>query len=87
MLIFFNFQEARNIIRAYPDDDIRLVCIGDKSRAGLQRLFSKHFLVTGNDIGRTPPTFADASIAAKAVLDTGFEFDEVKFSLKKFYFL
>ena len=36
----------------------------------------QNFLVTGNEIGRTPPTFADASVAAKAILDSGFDFDE-----------
>lgn len=54
-----------------------MVCIGDKSRNTLQRTHASNFLLTGNDIGRTPPTFDDASIAAKAILESGFEFDEV----------
>jgi len=69
-------KEARNILREAGDADVRLVCIGDKSRGGLQRVYGKNFLVTGNEIGRTPPTFADASVAAKAILDSGFDFDE-----------
>uniref|UniRef100_A0A1I7TQK0 F-ATPase gamma subunit n=1 Tax=Caenorhabditis tropicalis TaxID=1561998 RepID=A0A1I7TQK0_9PELO len=68
-------KEARNILNNAGDKDIRVVAIGDKSRAGLQRVYGKHFLVSGNEIGRAPPTFADASIAAKAILDSGFDFE------------
>uniref|UniRef100_A0A1I7WB14 ThiF domain-containing protein n=1 Tax=Heterorhabditis bacteriophora TaxID=37862 RepID=A0A1I7WB14_HETBA len=64
-------NEAKN-----SSKDIRVVCIGDKSRGALQRVYSKNFILTGNDIGRAPPTFADASVAAKAILDTGFEFED-----------
>jgi len=31
----------------------------------MQRTFAKDFLYTANEIGRTPPTFQDASIAGK----------------------
>lgn len=77
-------KEARNILREAGDADVRLVCIGDKSRAGLHRVYGKHFLATGNEIGRTPPTFGDASVAAKAILDSGFEFDEGAIIFNKF---
>lgn len=70
-------KEAKAIIaEAGSQKDIRVVCIGDKSRNTLQRTHASNFLLTGNDIGRTPPTFDDASIAAKAILESGFEFDE-----------
>ncbi|CAI2349921.1 unnamed protein product [Caenorhabditis sp. 36 PRJEB53466] len=68
-------KEAKNILNNAGDKDIRVVAIGDKSRLGLQRLYGKSFLVSGNEIGRAPPTFADASIAAKAILDSGFDFE------------
>ncbi|UMM31180.1 hypothetical protein L5515_012764 [Caenorhabditis briggsae] len=68
-------KEAKRILSGAGDKDIRVVAIGDKSRAGLQRVFAKHIMVSGNEIGRAPPTFADASIAAKAVLDSGFDFE------------
>ncbi|CAL2042260.1 hypothetical protein CAEBREN_08131 [Caenorhabditis brenneri] len=77
-------KEARNILNNAGDKDIRVVAIGDKSRAGLQRVYAKHFLVSGNEIGRAPPTFADASIAAKAVLDSGFDFETGTIVFNKF---
>jgi F-type H+-transporting ATPase subunit gamma len=58
------------------DVEYKLVCLGDKSRAVLQRLYGSTFLFTGNEIGRQPPTFEDASIAANAILNSGYEFDE-----------
>ncbi|EFO87043.1 hypothetical protein GCK72_015156 [Caenorhabditis remanei] len=77
-------KEAKLILNNAGDKDIRVVAIGDKSRAGLQRLFAKHLLVSGNEIGRAPPTFADASIAAKAVLDSGFDFETGHIIFNKF---
>lgn len=52
------------------------MAIGDKARAGLSRVFGKDFLLSGNEIGRAPPTFEDASIAANAILNAGYEFDD-----------
>ncbi|CAI4229467.1 unnamed protein product [Auanema sp. JU1783] len=69
-------KEAKSIISQNEGKDIKVACIGDKSRAGLQRIYADKFLLTGNEIGRQPPSFADASIAAKAILDSGFEFEE-----------
>ncbi|VDL71451.1 unnamed protein product [Nippostrongylus brasiliensis] len=77
-------KEAKLILANAGQKDIRIVCIGDKSRNALQRLHAKKFLLTGNDIGRAPPTFADASIAAKAILESGFEFDEGLILFNKF---
>ena len=55
---------AKNILANKPEGtDYKIVCIGDKSKMIMQRLYSKEFLFTANDIGRTPPTFQDASIA------------------------
>ncbi|VDO44148.1 unnamed protein product [Haemonchus placei] len=70
-------KEAKLILaNADKDKDIRIVCIGDKARNALQRIHGKKFLLTGNDIGRAPPSFGDASIAAKAILESGFDFEE-----------
>ncbi|XP_014271428.1 ATP synthase subunit gamma, mitochondrial [Halyomorpha halys] len=43
----------------------RVICIGDKSRAILQRLFGKNILMVANEVGRKPPTFLDASKIAQ----------------------
>ncbi|VDM66604.1 unnamed protein product [Strongylus vulgaris] len=77
-------KEAKSILAQAGQKDIRVVCIGDKAKAALQRLYSSKFILTGNDIGRAPPTFGDASIAAKAILESGFDFDEVAFYPLKF---
>jgi len=69
-------KEAKNILNNAGDKEIKLVAIGDKAKGSLQRIYGKHFLLSGNEIGRQPPTFEDASIAAKAILESGFEFDK-----------
>lgn len=66
------------------DVEYKLACIGDKSRGILQRLYSNTFLFTGNEIGRQPPTFEDASIAANAILNSGYEFDEGSILFNRF---
>ncbi|KAL6737267.1 hypothetical protein Aduo_010924 [Ancylostoma duodenale] len=69
-------KEAKHILANSEGKDIRVVCIGDKAKNALQRIHAKKFILTGNDIGRAPPSFADASIAAKAILESGFDFEE-----------
>ncbi|RCN51187.1 ATP synthase F1, gamma subunit [Ancylostoma caninum] len=69
-------KEAKLILANSEGKDVRVVCIGDKSKNALQRIHGKKFILTGNDIGRAPPSFADASIAAKAILESGFDFEE-----------
>ena len=68
---------ARNILNTKPSDvDCKLVCIGEKSKMILARYFPNNILFTAKDIGRAPPTFEDASIAANAILNSDYEFDE-----------
>jgi len=69
-------KEAKNQLNSKPADvDMKVICIGDKSKAILQRLYSQHILLSGNEIGRQPPTFNDASTIAQAILNSGYEFD------------
>merc|ERR1711994_1046528 len=56
-------------------DDVAIVCVGDKSRAQLSRLFPKQILAVGSEIGRLPPQFGDAAKIATQILNCGFEFD------------
>lgn len=60
-----NEEEARNT---------KIVCVGDKSRAILQRLYSKNIIFVANEIGRLPPTFLDASRLANEIMQSGYEF-------------
>jgi len=59
-------------------DNVKVLCVGDKSRAFFQRFFPKQILMVGSEIGRLPPTFNDASKVANAILTSGYEFDEGK---------
>ena len=49
--------------------DVRLVLIGDKSKAVLGKSQAKRVLMSVNDVGRQPPIFADASAVAEEMLD------------------
>ncbi|VDD80325.1 unnamed protein product [Mesocestoides corti] len=64
--------------------DIKLVLIGDKARAFLSRQFSQHFLMSFTEVGKRPPTFADASLIAQALLDCEFKFDKASLLYNKF---
>jgi F-type H+-transporting ATPase subunit gamma len=60
-------QVARSIRTELCDDPspTTVICVGDKSRAILQRVFGKNIAVVANEIGRKPPTFLDASKIAQ----------------------
>merc|ERR1712025_381556 len=57
-------------------DNVKILCVGDKSRAFFQRFFPKQILMVGSEIGRLPPTFNDAAKIANAILTSGYEFDK-----------
>lgn len=62
---------------AAPDPNaVRIICVGDKAKAILQRQFKANFVATVNEIGRKPPTFEDASTIANLVLDEGLTFSQ-----------
>jgi F-type H+-transporting ATPase subunit gamma len=69
-------KNAKNVLsKAQEGVEYKVACIGDKSKAGLQRLFAPYILFTANGIGRAPPTFEDASLTANAILNSGYDFD------------
>ncbi|XP_046683154.1 ATP synthase subunit gamma, mitochondrial [Homalodisca vitripennis] len=49
-----------------------VLCIGDKSRAILQRLYGKNIILVANEIGRKPPSFLDAARIAQQTKDFNF---------------
>nr|BAN20400.1 ATP synthase gamma subunit [Riptortus pedestris] len=57
-------RQIRNEVCEDPENT-KIICVGDKSRAILQRLFGKNILVVANEVGRKPPTFLDASQVAQ----------------------
>merc|ERR1712203_925855 len=64
--------------------NVGIICVGDKARAQLSRLFPKQILAVGSEIGRLPPQFGDASKIASAILNCGFEFDAGKLYYNEF---
>ncbi|EDS30322.1 ATP synthase gamma chain, mitochondrial [Culex quinquefasciatus] len=66
------------------DPNIKVVCVGDKSRAILQRLYSKNIVMVCNEIGRLPPTFLDAAKLTNAVINLGYEYTDGKIVYNKF---
>merc|ERR1719389_265553 len=56
-------------------DNVRILCVGDKSRAFFQRFFPKQIVMVGSEIGRLPPTFNDAAKIANAILTSGYDYD------------
>jgi len=59
-------------------DNVRILCVGDKSRAFMARFFPKNLIMVGSEIGRLPPTFNDAAKIANAIMTCGHEFDSGK---------
>jgi F-type H+-transporting ATPase subunit gamma len=39
-------------------ENVKIVCVGDKSRGLLQRLFSNNIMFVAKEIGRKPPQFS-----------------------------
>lgn len=50
----------------------------------MQRIYANEILFTANDIGRQPPSFEDASIAANEILNSGYKFDEGEILFNRF---
>jgi len=53
----------------------KIICVGDKVKAILQRLYAPNMLISFNDYGKRPPVFEDASAVANSILECGYEFD------------
>lgn len=74
----------RNRLNEPGADNIKVICVGDKSRGILQRLYGKHIIGVCNEIGRLPPTFQDASKISSAILTSGYDFGSGKIIYNKF---
>lgn len=66
------------------DPSIKIICVGDKSRAILSRLFANNILMVASEIGRLPPQFLDASKLASQVINLDYEFTDGKIFYNKF---
>ena len=78
-------RTIRNELNQKPSlENVGIICVGDKSCAQLQKLFGNQILCVGNEIGRLPPQFGDASKITNAILNTGFEYDVGKLYFNRF---
>lgn len=65
-------------------EGIKVICVGDKSRAILQRQYGNNILMVANEVGRKPPTFLDAAKLANVILSSEYEFTSGKIIYNKF---
>lgn len=55
--------------------ETKLVLIGDKAKAQLQKGYGKNVLMSFNNIGKKPPSFADAAFLSQSILELPYEYD------------
>lgn len=79
-------RSIRNDLQARTEstENTKIACVGDKSRAILQRLFAEKFIFVANEIGRIPPNFLDASKIANNILQADFDFTHGQIIYNKF---
>jgi len=67
-------RNIRDRLLADPKEreNTKIICIGEKSRAILQRLFANNILFVVSEVGRKPPTFNDAAKVAVQIMDSGY---------------
>ncbi|XP_013184854.2 ATP synthase subunit gamma, mitochondrial-like [Amyelois transitella] len=63
----------------------KLVCVGDKSRTMLRRTYADNMLASVKDIGRIAPVFADASVIAAHITDSGYMYDSGEIYYNKYF--
>ncbi|KAK8774148.1 hypothetical protein V5799_011318 [Amblyomma americanum] len=71
-------KRIRTMMQEDPQllENARIICVGDKVRGILQRLYSKNILLSFSDYGKKPPIFDDAVQVANAILGCDYEFDK-----------
>ena len=70
-------KKIRGILNEAEDrKNVKIVCVGDKSRALLARAFPENVLLAYNNFGKKPPSFADAQEVARDIIESGYNFDK-----------
>lgn len=79
-------QVSRTVRQELAQDsaNTKIVCVGDKSRAILQRLYGKNIIFVATEVGRKPPTFLDAAKLANYILTSGYDFTSGKIFYNRF---
>jgi len=65
-------------------DNVHIVCVGDKARAQLSRVYPKNILFHVSEVGRKAPNYEDASAIATAILNSGCDFGSGKIVFNRF---
>jgi len=73
-----------DIAEAENPSDIAIVCVGDKARAQLSRLYAPNMLMHVSEVGRKSPNYEDAAAVASAILKSGCEFGSGKIVFNRF---
>uniref|UniRef100_A0A224YT41 F-ATPase gamma subunit n=1 Tax=Rhipicephalus zambeziensis TaxID=60191 RepID=A0A224YT41_9ACAR len=71
-------KRIRTMMQEDPQllENARIICVGDKVRGILQRLFANNIILSFSDYGKKPPIFDDAVQVANAILGCDYEFDK-----------
>lgn len=65
-------------------ENTKIICIGEKSRAILSRLFAKNILFVVSEVGRKPPTFNDAAKVAAEIMNSEYTFGSGRIVYNRF---
>lgn len=65
-------------------ENTKIICIGEKSRAILSRLFGQNILFVASEVGRKPPTFSDAAKIAAEIMSCGYTFGSGRIVYNRF---
>jgi len=71
-------------IKALDSENLAIVCIGDKSRAQLQRTNANNIIFQVGEVGRLPASFQDAGKVATEILNSGLDFSSGTLVYNKF---
>lgn len=78
------FRAIRGDLAKDDQHNIKVVCVGDKSRGIIQRWYSKNIIMAAKEVGRLPPTFLDAARLANAIFTSGYNYSAGKIIYNQF---
>ncbi|XP_003399832.1 ATP synthase subunit gamma, mitochondrial [Bombus affinis] len=79
-------RNIRDVLLADPKEceNTKIICVGEKSRAILSRLFANNILFVASEVGRKPPTFNDAAKVAIEIMNSGYSFGSGRIVYNRF---
>ncbi|XP_072754976.1 ATP synthase subunit gamma, mitochondrial [Anoplolepis gracilipes] len=79
-------RNIRDQLLADPKEreNTKIICVGEKSRAILQRIFANNILFVASEVGRKPPTFNDAAKIAIEIMNSGYSFGSGRIVYNRF---